>query len=97
MKERLRTIAAMIALVASGATLAIAVGYWSAFLSDDWLICALILKGFFSLPASSCLVASYWRGRNAHNTIVTDEVSSRSIVLSGAKSGNTKLRLVSSA
>jgi len=94
MKERLRTIAAVIALVASGPTLLIAVGNWSGYLSDDWPIFALILMGFFGLPASIYLLISYWRDSKARKII---EASSGSIVRSGAKSGNTKLRLVSNA
>ena len=97
MKERLRTIAAVIALVASGPTLSIAVGNWSGYLSDDWPIFALILMGFFGLPASFYLVTSYWRERNARNVIVTGETPSASLVPPEAKSGNTQLRLVSSA
>jgi hypothetical protein len=73
MKGRLRTIAAVIALVASGPTLAIAVGYWSGYLSDDWPVYALILMVFFGLPASFYLVTSYWRERNARNVIVTGD------------------------
>jgi hypothetical protein len=96
MKERLRTIAAIIALVASGPTLTIAVGNWSGYLTDEWAIDALILMSFFGLPASAYLVISYWRERNARNIIVIDEVSSRSIVPSGAQSRRTTLRLVSS-
>lgn len=95
MKERLRTIAAVIALVASGPTLTIAVGNWSGYPSDDWLIYALILMGFFGLPASSYLITSYWRESNARNIIVVDAASSGPIVPSEAKSGSTKLRLVS--
>src|SRR5689334_899492 len=91
MKERLRTIAAVIALVASGPTLTIAVGNWSGYLGDDWAIYALILMSFFGLPASAYLIGSYWRERAAR-IIVFDEISS--IVQSGAKNGNTKLRLV---
>ena len=97
MKGRLRTIAAVIALVASGPTLAIAVGYWSGYLSDDWPVYALILMVFFGLPASFYLVTSYWRERNARNVIVTAETPSASLVPPEAKSGNTQLRLVSSA
>src|SRR5262249_52688008 len=97
MKERLRTIAAVVALVAAVPTLLIAVGNLSGYLSDDWPIYALILMGFFGLPASSYLVASYWRDSNARNTIVFDDVSSRSNAPAEIKSGNTKLRLVSSA
>ena len=97
MKERLRTIAAIIALLASGPTITIAIGHWNGYLSDDWAIDALILMGFFGLPASAYLVASYWRESNRRNITAIDEASPRSIVPSGAKSGNTKLRLVSSA
>ncbi len=92
MKERLRTIAAVIALVASGPTLTISAGNLSGYLSDDWAIYALILMGFFGLPASAYLVTSYWRESNARNIIVIDEAPSGS---SGV-SGRTKLRLVSS-
>ena len=92
MKERLRTIAAVIALVASGPTFTISVGNLSGYLSDDWAIYALILMGFFGLPASAYLVTSYWRESNAHNIIVIDEAPSGP---SGV-SGRTKLRLVSS-
>jgi len=97
MKERLHTIAALIALVASGPTLAIAVGYWSGYLSDDWPVYALILMVFFGLPASFYLVTSYWRERNARNVIVTGDTPSASLVPPEAKSDHTKLRLVSSA
>jgi hypothetical protein len=68
MKERVRTIAAVIALVASMPTLTIAVGNWSGNLSDSWAIYALILMSFFGLPASGYLVASYWRERKARDT-----------------------------
>jgi hypothetical protein len=88
MKERLHTIAAVIALVASGPTLTISVGNLSGYLSDDWAIYALILMGFFGLPASAYLVTSYWR---ESNIIVIDEAPSGP---SGV-SGRTKLRLVS--
>jgi hypothetical protein len=96
MKERLRTIAAIIALVASGPTLTIAAGNWSGYLTDEWAFDALILMSFFGLPASAYLVTSYWREHNARNIIVIDEVSSRPIVPSGAQSHRTTLRLVSS-
>jgi len=95
MKEHLRTIAATIALVASGPTLTIAVGNWSGYLSDDWTIYALILMSLLGLPASAYLVSSYCRGRKARNIIVINEVSSRSILPSGAQSRRTTLRLVS--
>lgn len=96
MKEQLRTIAAVIALVASGPTLTIAVGNWTGYLSDDWAIYALILMIFFGLPASAYLVSSYWRQRTAPTIIVIDEAPSRSIVPLRAKGGSTRLRLVSS-
>jgi hypothetical protein len=95
MKERLRTIAAIIALVASGPTLTIAVGNLSGYLSYEWAIDALILMCLFGFPASAYLVTSYWRESNARNITVIDEASPGSIVPSGA-SGQTKLRLASS-
>jgi hypothetical protein len=97
MKERLRTIAAMIALAASGPTLMIAVGNWSGYLSDDWAIDALILMSCFGLPASAYLITSYWCESNARNTIVIEHVSSRQVAPSRAGSRRTTLRLVSSA
>jgi|SRR5262245_5802636 len=92
MKERLRTIAAVIALVASTPTLMIAVGNWSGYLSDDWAIYALILMSFFGLPASGYLVASYGRERKARDT---EQASSGLIARSEAELARTKLRLVS--
>ena len=92
MKERLRTFAAIIALVASGPTLTIAVGNLSGYLSDEWAIYALLLMSVFGLPASAYLVTSYWRERNAR--IVIDEDSSGLLVPSG-DSGRTELRLMS--
>ena len=97
MKERLRTVAAVIALVAAVPTLLIAVGNLSGYLSDDWPNYALTLMGFFGVPASSYLIASYWRESSTRTIIVIEDASSRSTVPSEAKSGNTKLRLVSSA
>jgi hypothetical protein len=73
MKENLRTLAAMIALLASGATLLIAAGNWSGYLSDDWPIYALVLMGFFGVPASAYLIGSYWRGSNELNIAVIEE------------------------
>jgi hypothetical protein len=96
MKERLRTIAVVIALVASGPTLTIAVGNWNGYLGDDWAVYAVILISFFGLPASTYLVTSYCLDPNIPNIVVIDEVSPRSIVPSGSKRGRTKLRLVSS-
>ena len=94
MKERLRTIAAIIALVASGPTFTIAVGNLSGYLSDEWAIYALILMSVFGLPASGYLVTSYWRESNARNITVIDEASSGSFP--PVASGRTKLRLMSS-
>src|SRR5262245_57660455 len=88
MKERVRTIAAVIALVASTPTLMIAVGNWSGY----WAIYALILMSFFGLPASGYLVASYGRARKARDT---EQVSSGLIARSEAELARTKLRLVS--
>jgi hypothetical protein len=96
MKERLRTIAAIIALVASGPTLTIAAGNWSGYLADEWTIDALILMSFFGLPASAYLIISYWRESNARNITAIDEASSRSIAPSAPQSRRTTLRLVSS-
>ena len=93
MKERFRTIAAILALAASGPTLAIAAGNWCGNLTDESVIDALILMSFIGLPASAYLVISYWRERNS---IVIDEASSRSIIPSGAQGRRTTLRLVSS-
>jgi hypothetical protein len=93
-KERLRTIAAVIALVASGPTLTIAVGNLSGYLSDEWAIYALILMSVFGLPASAYLVTSYWRERKARNFTVIDEASSGSFT--PVANDRTKLRLMSS-
>jgi len=96
MKERFRTIAAILALAASGPTLAIAAGNWCGNLTDESVIDALILMSFIGLPASAYLVISSWRERNTRTSIVIDEASSRSIIPSRAQGRRTTLRLVSS-
>jgi hypothetical protein len=63
----------MIALVASGATLLIAAGNWSGYLSDVWPVYALVLMALFGVPASAYLVGSYWRASNALNIAVIEE------------------------
>jgi hypothetical protein len=79
-KERLRTFAAVIALIASSVTLLIAAGNWSGYLDDDALIYALVLMSVAGMPASIYLLISYWRERRARKLIVIEAASSAQIV-----------------